>query len=301
VRSAKAFTLIELLVVIAIIAILAAILFPVFAQAKEAAKKTADLSNLKQINTATQMYMGDSDDVMPLAYGATEQMGWLFTEWQEVPADWNTAVGASRIDANRVMWANSIQQYMKSYALLQSPGGANLPVGSKAQPTGTIHRTTYTYNGLLNGYPASGIQFNTAVPLFWAGKGKRATPGYAFSNPYLVCYNAFQPCIYRPARAGCSQGVNGEVSAVANTMEGSTRVSAALFTQGANFTFADGSAKFRRIGSSGAPTNPQMDPWATYLPNSVPDRAWYTSDADRCHAFQFRPDYEPGRDVAAQL
>ena len=61
----KAFTLIELLVVIAIIAILAAILFPVFAQAKTAAKKTADLSNLKQNMTATLMYSNDFDDYIP--------------------------------------------------------------------------------------------------------------------------------------------------------------------------------------------------------------------------------------------
>jgi prepilin-type N-terminal cleavage/methylation domain-containing protein/prepilin-type processing-associated H-X9-DG protein len=56
------FTLIELLVVIAIIAILAAILFPVFARAKMAAKKTADLSNFKQIGTAFQIYASDWDD-----------------------------------------------------------------------------------------------------------------------------------------------------------------------------------------------------------------------------------------------
>lgn len=61
----QGFTLIELLVVIAIIAILAAILFPVFAQAKTAAKKTADLSNLKQIGTSVFMYAGDNDDVAP--------------------------------------------------------------------------------------------------------------------------------------------------------------------------------------------------------------------------------------------
>lgn len=64
----NAFTLIELLVVIAIIAILAAILFPVFAQAKFAAKKTADLSNARQIGIATKMYLSDNDDVMPLFY-----------------------------------------------------------------------------------------------------------------------------------------------------------------------------------------------------------------------------------------
>ncbi len=58
------FTLIELLVVIAIIAILAAILFPVFAQAKEAAKKTQSLSNLKQIGLAWTMYVADYDDTL---------------------------------------------------------------------------------------------------------------------------------------------------------------------------------------------------------------------------------------------
>ncbi|MBN9501731.1 MAG: hypothetical protein BGO01_15330 [Armatimonadetes bacterium 55-13] len=62
-RSHRAFTLIELLVVIAIIAILAAILFPVFAQAKAAAKKSAALSSVKQIGTGWQMYAADYDDM----------------------------------------------------------------------------------------------------------------------------------------------------------------------------------------------------------------------------------------------
>ena len=62
-QSSKAFTLIELLVVIAIIAILAAILFPVFAQAKKAAKQAVSISNLKQLGTSLQIYLADNDDV----------------------------------------------------------------------------------------------------------------------------------------------------------------------------------------------------------------------------------------------
>jgi len=84
----KGFTLIELLVVIAIIAILAAILFPVFAQAKAAAKAASGLSNAKQLNLGQIMYEGDNDDTFapgtswntgsdPLCFGG----GLCFSTW----------------------------------------------------------------------------------------------------------------------------------------------------------------------------------------------------------------------------
>ncbi|MCW3100564.1 MAG: prepilin-type N-terminal cleavage/methylation domain [Chthonomonadaceae bacterium] len=87
----RGFTLIELLVVIAIIAILAAILFPVFAQARERARAISCVSNLKQIGTATNMYVQDYDETYPCGWGG--------------PGD----------SAIRCMWRYSLQPYIQKY------------------------------------------------------------------------------------------------------------------------------------------------------------------------------------------
>ena len=80
----RAFTLIELLVVIAIIAILAAILFPVFASAKEAAKKTTCLSHLKELGTSAILYAGDNDDAFPNT-GETALWSGRYFRWPLMP------------------------------------------------------------------------------------------------------------------------------------------------------------------------------------------------------------------------
>ncbi|MDR3688075.1 MAG: prepilin-type N-terminal cleavage/methylation domain-containing protein [Fimbriimonas sp.] len=104
----KAFTLIELLVVIAIIAILAAILFPVFAQAKAAAKKTACLSNTKQIGLSLMMYANDFDD-----HVCMNNDGHWFN---------NTQYGSSYYFINT--WHTLLEPYMKNYGLWVDPGAA---------------------------------------------------------------------------------------------------------------------------------------------------------------------------------
>lgn len=86
-RRHSAFTLIELLVVIAIIAILAAILFPVFAQAREQARSISCLSNMKQTGTATALYLQDYDETFPMnLYFGYEQapMPCVYTAWTAI-------------------------------------------------------------------------------------------------------------------------------------------------------------------------------------------------------------------------
>jgi prepilin-type N-terminal cleavage/methylation domain-containing protein/prepilin-type processing-associated H-X9-DG protein len=134
--SRKAFTLIELLVVIAIIAILAAILFPVFAQAKEAAKRTADLSNLKQIGTATMIYVNDYDDALyahrwNCGGDATNNYSAVQVCPDYLDANGNlnaTAPDQANINSDvnkRLYWVYVIYPYTKNYSMFKDPDNGN--------------------------------------------------------------------------------------------------------------------------------------------------------------------------------
>jgi len=131
----RAFTLIELLVVIAIIAILAAILFPVFARAREQARRTSCLSNMKQLNTSMLMYVQDYDETMP------------FANWRPDVAPWNINQYGSE-------WQNVIQPYAKNEQILRCPSDVNPPIdpndlANPGGPTGERTVTSYLYNGFL--------------------------------------------------------------------------------------------------------------------------------------------------------
>lgn len=143
----KAFTLIELLVVIAIIAILAAILFPVFAQAKNAAKGIVCLSNMKQIGIACALYLSDNDDqyfpasyYSPLAGFAPQEM-WAGYDNNNAPNEGGFFGDVSKPAANPVR-PGLIDSYLKSEAVKRCP---NKPANSQM---------ALALNGFRTGYPS---------------------------------------------------------------------------------------------------------------------------------------------------
>lgn len=116
IRATRGFTLIELLVVIAIIAILAAILFPVFAKAREAARKSQCSSNLKQIATGMLMYVQDYDETFPAAYAVQAGAG--------QPADGDTqhwCWSMERVDANYIQRTQALQAQNATMRLMLQP------------------------------------------------------------------------------------------------------------------------------------------------------------------------------------
>jgi len=113
-QTRKGFTLIELLVVIAIIAILAAILFPVFAQAREKARQTTCLSNLKQLGLASISYMEDNDEMYYPHRNKNVPNPYL-TQYPTISGD----------AAKRIFWPEMIQPYVKSWGIFQCPDAPN--------------------------------------------------------------------------------------------------------------------------------------------------------------------------------
>ena len=147
-HSLRAFTLIELLVVIAIIAILAAILFPVFARAREAARKTTCLSNLKNIGLAQLMYVQDYDETFP----------WLMMDGRN--NNDNTGLSENMVamppapaqfNGQRAFFMEAkFQPYIKNYGLFGCPTLRPDPVkmGADGIPLNAFGSYAYGYGGV---------------------------------------------------------------------------------------------------------------------------------------------------------
>jgi len=265
----KGFTLIELLVVIAIIAILAAILFPVFAQAREKARQTSCLSNCKQIGTALQLYTDDYDETLPMR--SYQLDGWnddLSGFWKAYPRyqfgyqyDFQ-AYSHAGYGTSWIFWDDAIFPYVKNLNVFLCP---SYSVKSTIRPSswGISGRIPgYGFNHFLteSQYLGFGSWNNPAViGHSTSSTGKYAIPSRSLNDLKNTAETVFcsDTGIYLNTSL-CADPVTlittipfylDSVSTVgAEQLQaygaGTTLNNANRHLTGANFTFCDGHAKY---------------------------------------------------------
>ena len=224
-KKRRAFTLIELLVVIAIIAILAAILFPVFARARENARRASCQSNLKQIALGISMYNQDYDEKLP-----------PFINWTDYYN--HAAITAS----NPLGWADMLQPYLKSTQIFQCP--------SEPNPPGTTPST----NGLTPD-PVGGGYTDYEMNLLAAGQSDSA-----FNSPAstVLLNDGGSATSYSYEEGGCSYATSDSIhytcTSIPTLTPATLTASGPIYPSvrhldGANFAFADGHVKWEKGAS----------------------------------------------------
>jgi prepilin-type N-terminal cleavage/methylation domain-containing protein/prepilin-type processing-associated H-X9-DG protein len=224
VRYRPGFTLIELLVVIAIIAILAAILFPVFARAREQARKAACLSNMKQVGLGLAMYVQDYDETYPMAY-----MG--------------ASVG---------YWYNILEPYAKSEQVFICPtaGVIESSSGVKAGSGGYGYNICGTkYTGASDG-SGNGFGFHIGQPetpskdFVKLAEVQESARTVIIGDPTSDGYTGNGRYLYPNAARRIPVLHGGQVGPFYNSSAGAPTDTSG----GGNYVFADGHAKFVQFG-----------------------------------------------------
>jgi prepilin-type N-terminal cleavage/methylation domain-containing protein len=241
------FTLIELLVVIAIIAILAAILFPVFAQARERARAISCLSNTKQLGLSEMMYVQDYDEVFwscPWPGGGQANVG--------NPADGGTT-----------FWSDLLMPYIKNTGLFSCPSNSDTLMGTAnyfppAVPQDSTHYYRVAYGYGENG--PHGDQFRGPYGLAELQKPAQI----ALLGDAITAWN-FLNCQPDPDKASNPVGSRGSFYWTRG-INGWAFYGKPRHFDGINFIFADGHSKFGKASQSGVAGKPDYE--AGFYPSS---------------------------------
>lgn len=294
----RGFTLIELLVVIAIIAILAAILFPVFAQAKLAAKKASDLSNLKQIGLGAMMYCTDNDDNFPRSIyyafrpdGVWDQFHWRAAVHPYIKSG-NANVGQSWSLGNpeRGIWSTPAHTAPVAYLIhgRTAPSDVNWntnPPSNVTDPRPNVSQTQVdnlsrkllitTVGTPWNGYPSSNMMQGW---WFWSGEMGRFDPA---TNTCLDRFSVWPPNI-TGAQAGfrCFNRDTPGPNAPDWLIGSMPRF---RYNDGANVANHDGSARYM--------TAPQFN-WCTHV--ALPGISRFDSDDPNNEDYDVSRRFTPG-------
>jgi len=257
----RAFTLIELLVVIAIIAILAAILFPVFAQAREKARSASCISNTKQSTLGVMQYVQDYDETFPLSNFSVNGTTWAGAS-VTTPAD-----VFGHTPQRDCFWSNSINPYVKNFQIYRCPSAAKerSDVFGVSLSAAQGYGYSLTYNGYLTQWGLAGSPSPAKVILFSEGLGKAFMPRYA--NEFPLDINAGGQWegrfIADDGGAHCAQpygfGFNYDTTWW-------------VHGRGSNYAYMDGHSKF-------VPNPSSNSPWAKMDANGIPQELWVDSVA----------------------
>lgn len=261
----KGFTLIELLVVIAIIAILAAILFPVFAKARDKARQATCLSNVKQLTLALLMYADDNDETLPVGYlssgaGPGQPVKNALSE-EGFPMDttWPTAI-LSYVKSTKIFHCPNDKQGRVgySYAGCDEPGGGAMmyyysfdassgQLGAIEDPVNTAMMLCQPVNPLCN------TQFNwgpTDPTPYFRNFVDDTFPPYSGSIPNGRNGNVFNNMVSWKSSTGIMTESSNFFWA-----PGGVLALPPLHNGGSNYGFADGHAKWSTVSRTLAPVN----------------------------------------------
>ena len=174
IEAKRGFTLIELLVVIAIIALLAAILFPVFARARENARKSSCANNMKQMAIGLMQYAKDHDDYLPpLALRPNDEVTAIQSKNRR--RSWE-----KQLPLPPHGWCDGIQPYVKSVCLLNCPAERSSP-NINSDPTQPGY-TDYWMNGLIAGRQRAAITYGEMVVMNGDGTGNDKSSNARYSK-----------------------------------------------------------------------------------------------------------------------